>query len=177
MRVVAGSVGGRRLVVPDGPRSTTRPTSELVRGAVFNSLTSMDAVDDAVVWDLFAGSGALGIEALSRGAREAVFVDGDGAAAAVIRANLDSLGMASTARVVCGDVPQWLETAGRADLALVDPPYRFDGWDALLGLLAADLAVCESDRPIEPPGPWEVVRVRRHGGTVVTLLRRGAARP
>jgi 16S rRNA (guanine966-N2)-methyltransferase len=176
MRVVAGSVGGRKLIVPAGPRSTTRPTSELVRGAVFNSLTSMDVVAGAVVWDLFAGSGALGIEALSRGAREAVFVDGDRAAAASIRANLTALGLAGAARVVRGDVPQWLETAGRADLALVDPPYRFDGWDALLARLAADLAVCESDRPIEPPGAWEVVRVRRHGGTVVTLLSRGALR-
>jgi 16S rRNA (guanine966-N2)-methyltransferase len=144
---------------------------------VFNSLTSLGAVEDAVVWDLFAGSGALGIEALSRGAREAVFVDGDRVAAATILANLDTLGLAGAARVVCGDVPQWLDDAGHADLALIDPPYRFQEWEGMLAKLAADLAVCESDRAIEPPDPWEVVRVRRHGGTVVTLLSRGALRP
>jgi 16S rRNA (guanine966-N2)-methyltransferase len=145
---------------------------------VFNSLASRGAIEGSVVWDLFAGSGALGIEALSRGASTATFVDSDPRAVATVRANVDALGLSARAVVVCGDVPRWLTGAGSADLALIDPPYAFDGWDELLAHLAADVAVCESDRHLEAPPGWEIISARRHGGTVVSLLqRRGAPAP
>ncbi len=169
MRVVSGTVGGRRLEVPPG--RSTRPSSELVRGAIFNSLTSLGAVEGATVWDLFAGSGALGIEALSRGAATAIFVDSDRRAVSTIRANLDALGLADRARVVCADVARWVERDGSADLVLIDPPYAFDAWARLLEKLHAGLVVCESGGPIEPGERWQLVRVRRHGGTVVSLLQ------
>jgi 16S rRNA (guanine966-N2)-methyltransferase len=176
MRVVAGTVGGRRLQVPGGPRRTIRPTSELVRAAIANSLTSLGALEDAAVADLFAGSGALGIEALSRGARSAVFVESDRQALAVIRANLATLGLADRATVVASDAVRWAASAGPFDVVFIDPPYAFDEWEPLLSHLDATLAVCESDRPVEPPEGWTTRKLRHHGGTLVSLLeRRGAA--
>jgi len=98
MRVLAGTLRGRRLAVPAG--QSTRPTSGLVRGSVFNSLAAQGALEGARVADLFAGSGALGIEALSRGAAGVVFVERDRAAARTIAANLESLGLADRGRIV-----------------------------------------------------------------------------
>lgn len=165
--MIAGSVGGRRLKAPAGGRS--RPTSDRVREAVFSSLTSMDAIADARVLDLFAGSGALGIEALSRGAKEATFVDSDPAAAATVRANLASTGLEGT--VVRGDAVAFLIGAGRFDLALLDPPYDFDRWNEVLSTLQAGVVVLESDREVELGDRWEILRCRRYGGTVVTVAR------
>jgi len=171
MRVVAGEARGRRLVVPAG--NSIRPTSDRVREAVFNALGSMDAVDGASVVDLFAGSGALGIEALSRGAAHAVFVDDARAAVEAIQANVASTGLADRARVARGEAVGWAATSpSRFDLALVDPPYAFDGWHALLELLPADVVVIESDRPVEVSDRWEVLRDRRYGSTVVRIARR-----
>jgi 16S rRNA (guanine966-N2)-methyltransferase len=142
-----------------------------VREALFNALGSMGAVDGATVLDLFAGSGALGIEALSRGAAAATFVDSDAAALACIRANLATSGLDDRATVVRADAVGWLAGAPPHDLALLDPPYRFDRWPELLGAVAADLVVIESDRPVDLPEGWEVVRDRRYGSTVVRVAR------
>ncbi|GAC1532412.1 MAG: hypothetical protein NVS3B12_10100 [Acidimicrobiales bacterium] len=173
MRVVAGTLGGRRLVAPGG--DATRPTSELIRGAIFNSLASRDLIDGASVADLFAGSGALGIEALSRGAASAVLVESDRMSSRTAAANIASLGLDGVAAVVVADAVAWVEArrSGPLDLVLIDPPYRFDEWDRLLaGLVTfpARFAVCESDRPIGGAG-WDVLGVKRHGGTVVSHLR------
>src|SRR5262245_431794 len=120
MRVVAGTAGGLRLQAPKGD---LRPTSERVREAVFTSLGSLGAVDGATVLDLFAGTGALGIEALSRGAAHATFVDDDPAAVAAIRANLSATGLAPKASVTCDDAVRFLERTDDAyDLVLADPP-------------------------------------------------------
>lgn len=178
MRVVAGTVGGRRLAVPPG--ATTRPTSELVRGAIFNSLTAQGLVEGAIVADLFAGSGALGIEALSRGAARAVFVESDRVAARVINDNLAALGLEGVGSARVADAVTWAESQLDApyDLILVDPPYGFDGWGRLLAALATfpvDLVVAESDRPIEADG-WDALSVKRHGGTVVSQLSPRGAR-
>jgi 16S rRNA (guanine966-N2)-methyltransferase len=171
MRVVAGEARGRRLAVPLG--TAVRPTSDRVREAVFNALGSMDLVVGATVLDLFAGSGALGIEALSRGASHAVFVDESRAAVDATQANLAATGLADRARVVRGEAVGWAATApARFDLALVDPPYAFDGWTALLAALGAEVVVIESDRPVEVPPDWEVVRDRRYGLTTVRIARR-----
>jgi 16S rRNA (guanine966-N2)-methyltransferase len=171
MRVIAGTAKGRRLVAPAG--LDTRPTSDRVRGALFNALGSMGAVDGAVVLDLFAGSGALGIEALSRGAAHVTFVDHDRHAVATIRANLAATGLAERATVVQRDAPSFAGTdPHHYDLALLDPPYDFDGWTSLLAALPAPRAVVESDRAIDAGGPWSVVREKRYGTTVVTIVER-----
>jgi 16S rRNA (guanine966-N2)-methyltransferase len=155
--------------VPRG--QLTRPTSELVRGAVFNSLEARGVLAGAVFADLFAGSGALGIEALSRGAARATFVEHDRRAAQVITRNLADLGLTDRARVEVVAVERW--EPDDVDVVLADPPYGWDGWDELLGTLRAwpgVLVVAEADRAVEADG-WEVVALKRHGGTVVSLLR------
>ncbi len=171
MRVVGGSARGRRLRAPGG--EGVRPTSDRVREAIFDVLMSLDAVEGSTVVDLFAGSGALGIEALSRGARSATFVESGREAVASIRANLATTAMGDRAEVVRAGVLEWLAGEGstrRFDLALCDPPYGFDRWAELLDLLRADLAVLESSRVVEAPPSWEAVKVKRYGGTVVTLI-------
>ena len=171
MRVVAGSARGRRLVAPDG--RDTRPTSDRVREAIFNALGSLDAVVDATVLDLFAGSGALGIEALSRGAARCTFVDSSRAAVDVVRANLDATALTPHADVVTADAFVHVRRHPSAvDLALVDPPYAFTDWDGLLEVVPAPLVVIESNRPVEPTEGWDVLRSHRYGTTVVTFARR-----
>ncbi len=167
MRVVSGTAGGRRLKVPEG--TNTRPSTDRVREAMFNSLYSLGAVEGANVLDLFAGSGALGIEALSRGASRATFVENDRYARAVIEDNLDTLGMDDIADVVSADGPNYLARSAPYDLLLLDPPYDFEGWDDLLSQVTDAMVVIESRREIDVPSNWVVHRVRRYGGTVVTL--------
>lgn len=171
MRVIAGEARGRTLVAPEG--RTVRPTSDRVREAVFNALYSMGGVEGAVVVDLFAGSGALGIEALSRGARHAVFVETDPDALDAIRTNLGTLGFDQRAEVVARDVFAWVAApTAVVDLAFVDPPYELDRWDELLALLDAELVVAESDRAIDARPGWRLDRAKAYGATVVSILSR-----
>ncbi len=154
MRVIGGEFRGRRLAAPVA--AGVRPTTDRVREAVFDILYSLGGVDGLLVADLFAGSGAMGIEALSRGAASVTFVDRDPAALAAVRANVDG----------------WVATtASRYDLVLCDPPYEYDGWNALVGRLPADLAVLESAAAITPPPGWRVLKSKRYGGTIVTVAR------
>lgn len=170
MRVTAGEFGGRRLVAPDG--TTTRPTTDKVRQAVFNSLVSMGALDGAVVADLFAGSGALGIEALSRGAERCIFVERDRAALQALRENISTLDIADRCSVHATDVMAWVPAMRNVDIAFIDPPYAFDGWAQLLPLVDVGLVVAEADDPVEAPEGWEQLRSRRYGRTWVTTLQR-----
>lgn len=177
MRVIAGQYGGRRLHAPRG--TGTRPTSERVREAVFSAL---GLIDGAVVLDLFAGSGAMGIEALSRGAERAVFVERDPRAAAVIRRNLEELGVGrDRARVLRRDALAHLRDASSAgdayDLVLIDPPYRHAAGlghelsQALPAVLRPGArVVTESDRraPLELDGLVCDLR-RRYGDTIVSI--------
>ncbi len=173
MRVVAGVAGGRRLQAPAGRR--VRPTTDRVREALFSSLESLGVVRGADVLDLFAGTGALGIEALSRGAASATFVDADHAAVSAIKANLAATGLAGT--VVQADAGRYLEGVARTfQLALVDPPYAFTDWPRLLERLPADVVALESGAEVDPGPGWETLRSRRYGDTVVTLARRAASR-
>jgi 16S rRNA (guanine966-N2)-methyltransferase len=175
VRVIAGSRKGHRLVAPRG--LDTRPTSDRVRENIFNLV---GPVDGAKVLDLFAGSGALGVEALSRGAASAVFVEHDPDAVRAIDQNLDRLRLTG-ARVVRGDVMRTIAqeaTAGaKYDLVLVDPPYGMLTEIQprlarhLPSLLAADgLVVFETDARTEPELPLTVRTSRRYGQTRVTLF-------
>jgi 16S rRNA (guanine966-N2)-methyltransferase len=175
MRVVAGSRKGHKLAAPRG--LDTRPTSDRVRENIFNLV---GPVDDATVLDLFAGSGALGIEALSRGAASAVFVDHDADAVRTIERNLDRLRLTG-ARVVHGDVVRAIAqeaiAGAKYDLVLVDPPYgMLTEIQPLLArhlppLLAADgLLVVESDARSEPELPLPGRTSRKYGQTRVTLF-------
>jgi 16S rRNA (guanine966-N2)-methyltransferase len=171
MRVVAGQAKGRRLQAPSG--GAVRPTGDRVREAIFDILGSLGGVAGSTVADLFAGSGALGIEALSRGAAHAVFVDRAPAAVAAIRANLAATGLGRSAVVVGDDVVRWAGRADPVDLVLCDPPYAFDRWEPLLDALGAicGMAVLESAGPVEVGERWRVLKVKRYGGTVVTVAR------
>ena len=176
MRIIAGTHRGRRIAAPKGEH--TRPTGDRVREALFNLV---GPVDDAAVLDLYAGSGALGIEALSRGARRCVFVDTDAAACAVIRRNLESLGLTG-ALVLQRDVASVLraEAAGerRYELVLLDPPYG--SWSALEPELGSvlpavvagnGLVVVETDARVEPALPLDRVTTRRYGSARLSLFR------
>jgi 16S rRNA (guanine966-N2)-methyltransferase len=171
MRVVAGELRGRKLSAPaDG---SIRPTTDKVREAVFNALASLDVIVDARVADLYAGTGALGIEALSRGAAHCTFVERARSALAAINDNIASLGVDDRARVVVGDP---LAAAARLDVDVVfaDPPYGFDEWPRLLGAVTSDFVVAEAPRPVPAPPGWEQGRVKRYGRTWVTFLHRAA---
>jgi 16S rRNA (guanine966-N2)-methyltransferase len=175
MRIVAGSARGRRL---KGPKGTgTRPMMDRVRESVFSSLGA--AVDGAVVLDLYAGSGSLGLEALSRGARAVTFVEWGRDARAVLRDNLETLGFEGD--VVAMRVEEYLRRPGpKVDLAFVDPPYALalPSVEQVLGLLAkrlADEAIVVLHRrsgsgPMSAPAGLKVVDRRRYGGAEVTRL-------
>ena len=173
MRVIAGTSRGRSFRAPVG--APTRPTTDRVREAVFDVLGSMlapDGLEGADVVDLFAGSGAFGIEALSRGAARAVFVERHRTAATTVAANLTATGLSGpSARVVQSDVMAFVNTPHSFDVAFCDPPYEFDDWEELLGSLHAELAVLESDRPVPATSRWETLRERRYGSTIVTVVR------
>jgi 16S rRNA (guanine966-N2)-methyltransferase len=174
VRVVAGRFGGRALVAPRG--RATRPTSDRVREALFSILS--DAVADARVLDLFAGSGALGIEALSRGASAVDFVDSSAAAVAAIRRNLSALG--ADAEVHRQDALTYLERARRDarqyDLVFLDPPYRQAAGlgrqlsKALGPVLVPDArVVTESDRRAPLELDLALFDERRYGDTLIRI--------
>jgi 16S rRNA (guanine966-N2)-methyltransferase len=175
MRVIGGDLRGRRLAAP--VPAGVRPTSDRVREAIFNILFSLGGIEGLQVADLFAGTGALGIEALSRGAASVTFVDRDPTALASVRRNLESAGLAEAertgdAQVVRADVDVWVPTtASRYDLILCDPPYGYEGWAELVAHLPADLAVLESGAEIGPAEGWEIIKSKRYGGTIVTVAR------
>jgi 16S rRNA (guanine966-N2)-methyltransferase len=175
MRVVAGIARGRRLVAPKG--DATRPTSDFVREAVFNSLGSHTDLEGSRVLDLFAGTGALGIEALSRGAAHADFVETDRRAVEVIHANVETTGFGAQASVHAADALTWLRRqAGGVvayDIAFLDPPYAWGLWSEaakeLLPILGSGLVVAESDRELDLGDAWRVLKFKKYGTTVVTL--------
>ncbi|HEY2371184.1 MAG TPA: 16S rRNA (guanine(966)-N(2))-methyltransferase RsmD [Gaiellaceae bacterium] len=173
MRIIAGTHRGHTIYAPTGRE--TRPTSDRVRENVFNIL---GAVEGAVVLDLYAGSGAMGLEALSRGAGRAVFVERDGDAVRAIERNLDKLRLSAT--VLRQDVVTALAAeagSGRKyDLVLVDPPYEMysDIEPQLARYLPALLAddgvvVVETDARVEPGLPLEQRTSRRYGAARITV--------
>ncbi|WP_346619686.1 16S rRNA (guanine(966)-N(2))-methyltransferase RsmD [Blastococcus montanus] len=181
-RVISGLARGRRLAVPP---AGVRPTGDKARGALFNSLGSLVDLDGAAVLDLYAGSGALGLEALSRGAASVVFVESGPRVLPVLRANLAAVGLPG-GRVIAGSVPAVLAGAPPAafDVVLADPPYDVaadevqdvlrtlvtGGW-----LLPGGVVVVERssrEQPWEWPTPLEGLRDRRYGEAVLRYGRR-----
>ena len=175
MRIIAGSRKGHRIDAPKG--SATRPTSDRVRENVFNLVQAW--VEDAVVLDLFAGSGAMGIEALSRGAERAVFVESQKEACRAIDRNLEKLRLTG-AQVVCRNVAHFVAADSRTyDLIFCDPPYdEYAALEPTLArylppLLADDgLLVLETGAKIEPQLPLELRTSRRYGSARITLFHR-----
>lgn len=177
-RIIAGQFAGRRLAVP---RHGARPTTDRVREALFSSIEHrMQGLSGRRVLDLYAGSGALGLEALSRGAAATTEVERDRAVLAVLRANVASLAVAESARVVAADVQQWAPSAGeRFDLVLLDPPYDVAAADIItvLSRLAAAGALAEEaliaverpsrDKTVPIPSEWPPPDRRRYGETAV----------
>jgi 16S rRNA (guanine966-N2)-methyltransferase len=177
MRVIAGSRKGHRISAPRGV--VTRPTGDRVREAAFSIV---GPVEGARVLDLFAGSGAMGIEALSRGAARCVFVEQDRGACAVVTRNLEKLELTS-AVVLCNNVDQALREerarGHRYDLVLVDAPY--EAWDAHAPVLGRSLlellepggvAVVETAARLEPELPLDLVTTRRYGSARITVFRK-----
>jgi 16S rRNA (guanine966-N2)-methyltransferase len=174
LRVSGGEARGRRLKAP----KNIRPTQGIVKQALFN-IVGPD-IHGAVVLDLFAGSGAIGIEALSRGAATVWFVDQQARGLAILRQNLDALGFKDRAHVVRGDVVRWLEGSPNAiksaDFVFLDPPYEDVVLDRALKVLDRQLVnatvLAEHSRRQQLPAleRLHVDRERRYGDTVVTVL-------
>jgi len=167
--VVAGYLGGRKIEAPAG--TSTRPTTDRVREAVFNTLGSMGVVEGALVADLYAGSGAMGIEALSRGATHCTFIENNRAALRVLNDNISSLGLVDDVTVVQGSVESYAARLD-VDIVLADPPYDTADWNALMSNISAPLLVAEASREVEPVDGWSTLRSRRYGRTWVTILSR-----
>jgi len=169
VRIVAGSRKSHTIQAPKG--LATRPTSDRVREAAFNLI---GPVDGASVLDLYAGSGAMGLEALSRGAARAVFVESDRDACRAIERNLEKLRLTG-ARVVCGDALAFLASESHAyDLVLVDPPYELADHERLARYLPRVLAddgllVLETAAKVEPGLPLALRTSRRYGSARLTL--------
>jgi 16S rRNA (guanine966-N2)-methyltransferase len=178
MRVIAGELGGRRLRAPSG--RVTRPTSDKVREALFSMLVEVTGAD---VLDLFAGAGGLGIEALSRGAASAVFVERDAAAVRALKTNLAALGIEpADARVRQVEALAALRSARARketyDLVFIDPPYtRARDWGPELSAVLPSLlrpaarVVVESDRRAPLQLDVELERERRYGDTSIRIHR------
>jgi 16S rRNA (guanine966-N2)-methyltransferase len=179
MRIIAGSAGGLALKSPPGG---LRPTMDRVKAAIFSSLG--DLVPDARVLDLYAGSGSMGIEALSRGAREVVFVDSDPRSTACIRQNLRTTRLDGSLQTM--DAQRFLDLyaePGSFDLVLADPPYfklPGDTDHSAMLMASGSLAACltdngllvlekEAGRPLESP-LFETIRSKRYGGSEILFL-------
>jgi 16S rRNA (guanine966-N2)-methyltransferase len=179
MRVIAGRWRGRRLATPRGRE--LRPTSDRAREALFSMLEHGEPrLAGARFLDLFAGTGAIGIEALSRGAAEVVLVERDPAAARLIRANLRALGEPAGARLLLADATRLGPAPHPFDLAVLDPPYRSPlarpalesllagGWLAPGARVVVELAACDA---LDPPAGLVPEQERRYGAAAFTFLR------
>ena len=167
MRVIGGTARGRplRAKLP----TSVRPTTDYAREAIFSMLESRGGLHGLVVADLFCGSGAMGIEALSRGADLVYFVDVDRVCLAAAAENLAPLGLGGRAVFVQALLPRWSPPAG-LDLVLADPPYGPLELSALLEGVVAGRVVVENDRFMVPPPGWRVTKEKRYGTTLVTML-------
>jgi 16S rRNA (guanine966-N2)-methyltransferase len=183
MRISGGELGGRKLKVPAG--EAVRPTQDRVREALFSML--MAAIPDARFLDLYAGSGAVGLEAYSRGAQSVAWVEKDPRHAALLRTNVAALAP-DAGEVVCCEVTRWLKGPGRGrafDVAFADPPYevaRSEGFAGLMGLMSAGgvlrdgglfIAEMPESKAAEAVAGWTLLRDRTYGHTRLAVYRLG----
>ncbi|HSK69300.1 MAG TPA: 16S rRNA (guanine(966)-N(2))-methyltransferase RsmD [Candidatus Limnocylindria bacterium] len=178
LRIIGGEFRSRALLTPKG--EGTRPTRAMVREAVFNLLQG--AWPGGAVLDLFAGSGAMGFEALSRGAQRAVFCDRDAEAVRIVKQNAEALGVAGRARVLRADWAQALKALGsqgeRFGLVILDPPYMLDAAPVLRAILDAGLLEAQgvvvlehgAKTPPNPPEGFMLIKSRAYGHTGIALL-------
>ena len=183
LRIIGGEQRGRKIEVPPG--DTVRPTTDRVREAIFNLLRQL--VPGRAVFDLFAGSGALGLEALSRGARHATLIENDRRVAAVLRRNVAHLQFADRTTIVTADVFRWVERGGgwsaQPAIVLIAPPYAYFEkrlgdlqtlWGTLVNQMPEDTAiVMQAPRDLDrslllPSQDWEL---RRYGDTQVVICQ------
>lgn len=178
MRVITGTAKGRRLITPEG-NDIVRPTSEKVKEAIFSAI-QFD-IEGRRVLDLFAGSGQLGIEALSRGAESAVFIDASSTSVDIIKKNLEATDLENKARVIRGDYKVFLNSCKDAfDIIFLDPPYNKGLLeDALQSVvkIASDYAVIICEHPIDARlddkvCDFEISRSYRYGKIALTLYRK-----
>lgn len=179
MRIIAGKAKGHSLKCPRDPH--IRPTADLVRGAIFSSLESL-SVDWSHVLDLYAGSGALGIEALSRGAEEVDFVERDHRCCSIIKENLKHTGLGERSRIYCMEARKALRTLEKQyTLIFLDPPYS-DRWgytmveevaDSSLAGRQTTIVMEHSEKliPEETCGKFQMIRRLRHGDTCVSIYQ------
>jgi 16S rRNA (guanine966-N2)-methyltransferase len=167
VRVIGGAARGRSLKakIP----FAVRPTTDYAREAIFSMLESRGGLTDLVVADLYCGTGAMGIEALSRGAARVYFYDSDPECLAAARANLEPLGLAGEAHYVRATLPAWRAPAD-LDLVLCDPPYGPFDVEGLLRGVHARRVVVENDRFTDAPAGWAITKTKRYGTTLVTML-------
>ena len=178
MRVITGKARGRKLREPAG--MNIRPTTDMVKESVFNIIQFK--TEGARVLDLFAGTGQLGIEALSRGAEECVFVDKSEEALKLVRENLKITGLEDRARVVRGDSLSYLRSGEKFDIVFVDPPYDTDLLDQSLNLATGfdilrenGIIICESrkEKPVPPPArEGYSAKEYRYGRIKLTVFRK-----
>lgn len=180
MRVISGNVRGLKLSSPTG--IDTRPTLDRVKEAVFSML--LPHINDAVVLDLFAGSGALGIEALSRGAKKAVFVDNSNDAILCVQSNVSSAKMADTSEIRKSDAKTYLSTCSeRFDIIFLDPPYAKGLYQSVLEIICArnllsddGIIVAEWDFEkgfTDELYDFEIYKMKKYGRVGITVLKRG----
>jgi 16S rRNA (guanine966-N2)-methyltransferase len=179
MRIVAGAFGGRKLRTPPA-KSGFRPTTDRVRESLFNILDHAIGLNGKTICDLFAGTGSLGIEALSRGAKHAVFVEKDPRHAALIKENVAALDLKESTDVHVVYAEKYLQTAaGRFDVIFCDPPYGYGEAGGLFETIAARKLLSPSGMLCFEHGgkevlvynkPWAVREIRTYGTTAVSLM-------
>ena len=170
MRVISGSAKGRKLVVPSGDH--VRPTKDRVKEAIFNSLHSYGLVENRSFLDLFSGTGSLEIEALSRGAKSVVFVDHHAEAIDCIILNVEKLNYGSTSKILKTDALSFLERDDYFDVALLDPPYKYEHWGTLLKRVNAHSIVIESSEQVTLESDWEIIKSQKYGQTNLLIASR-----
>lgn len=179
MRVITGTAKGKRLITPEG-REVTRPTGDKVKEGIFSAIQFY--IEGADVLDLFAGSGQLGIEALSRGAKSAVFVDSAKVAQKCISENLKNCGFSDISKLKTGDALMYLSSAfERFDIAFLDPPYANEQLPLVLPVLSklmrpGGIVLCETAKTIDLPevaGSLKFEKEYRYGSTKVLMYKRG----
>lgn len=178
MRVITGKARGRKLVTVEGT-DVVRPTTDGIKEAIFSAVQF--EIEGRTVLDLFAGSGQLGIEALSRGAKECYFVDAAAVSIKAVRENLKTTELEQQAKVANMPFSAFLKSARAVfDIALLDPPYNYRLIQKALPLLTEKMSesgviICEHEKECVLPketGGFEIAKVLRHGRTAVTIYRR-----